>query len=117
MKIAAAEGLAALARQQVPEEVALAYGTKHTFGPEYIIPAPFDPRLMEEIPVAVAKAAMDSGVATKPIADMDAYRETLRGRLNPTTAVLSLAYEGARAQPKRGLFAEDGKARGQIGRG
>src|SRR3546814_7311264 len=74
--------------------------------PEYIIPAPFDPRLMEEIPVAVAKAAMDSGVATKPIADMDAYRETLRGRLNPTTAVLSLAYEGARAQPKRVVFAE-----------
>ncbi|RIA37699.1 allosteric NADP-dependent malic enzyme [Hephaestia caeni] len=106
MKIAAAEALAALARQQVPEEVALAYGTQHSFGPEYIIPAPFDPRLMEEIPVAVAQAAMDSGVATKPITDMEAYRETLRGRLNPTTAVLSLAYEGARAKPKRVVFAE-----------
>ncbi|MCM8729543.1 NADP-dependent malic enzyme [Hephaestia sp. GCM10023244] len=106
MKIAAAEALAALARQQVPEEVALAYGTQHTFGPEYIIPAPFDPRLMEEIPVAVAQAAMDSGVATRPITDMEAYRQTLRGRLNPTTAVLSLAYEGARAKPKRVVFAE-----------
>jgi malate dehydrogenase (oxaloacetate-decarboxylating)(NADP+) len=106
MKIAAAEALAALARQQVPEEVAMAYGTRHSFGPDYIIPAPFDPRLIEEIPVAVAKAAMDSGVATRPIEDMDAYRQTLRGRLNPTTAVLSLAYEGARAHPKRVVFAE-----------
>src|SRR3546814_15038022 len=78
--------------------------------PEYINPAPFDPRLMEEIPVAVAKAAMDSGVATKPIADMDAYRETLRGRLNPTTAVPRLAYEGASAQPKRAVFAGAGEA-------
>ena len=106
MKVAAAEALARLARQQVPEEVAAAYGTRHTFGPDYIIPAPFDPRLIEEIPAAVAKAAMDSGVATKPIEDMAAYRQTLRGRLNPTTAVLSLAYEGARAHPKRVVFAE-----------
>jgi malate dehydrogenase (oxaloacetate-decarboxylating)(NADP+) len=106
MKIAAAEALAKLARQQVPEEVALAYGVKHTFGPEYIIPAPFDPRLMELVPAAVAKAAMDSGVATKPILDMDAYRQTLRARLNPTTSVLSLAYEGAKAHPKRVIFAE-----------
>ena len=106
MKVAAAEALAALARQQVPEEVAVAYGVRHSFGPEYIIPAPFDPRLMEIVPVAVAKAAMDSGVATKPILDMEAYRQTLRGRLNPTTSVLSLAYEGARAHPKRVLFAE-----------
>ncbi|MGN6374236.1 MAG: NADP-dependent malic enzyme [Sphingomonas sp.] len=106
MKVAAAEALARLARQQVPEEVATAYGTRHSFGPEYIIPAPFDPRLIEEIPAAVAKAAMDSGVATKPIDDMEAYRQTLRGRLNPTTAVLSLAYEGARAHPKRVVFAE-----------
>ena len=89
MKVAAAEALAALARQQVPEEVAVAYGVRHSFGPEYIIPAPFDPRLMEIVPVAVAKAAMDSGVATKPILDMEAYRQTLRGRLNPTTSVLS----------------------------
>jgi malate dehydrogenase (oxaloacetate-decarboxylating)(NADP+) len=106
MKVAAAEALAALARQQVPEEVAMAYGVRHTFGPDYIIPAPFDPRLMEIVPAAVAKAAMDSGVATKPILDMDAYRQTLKARLNPTTSVLSLAYEGARAHPKRVLFAE-----------
>ncbi|MES1973956.1 MAG: NADP-dependent malic enzyme [Pseudomonadota bacterium] len=106
MKVAAAEALAALARQQVPEEVAVAYGVRHTFGPDYIIPAPFDPRLMEIVPAAVAKAAMDSGVATKPILDMEAYRQTLRARMNPTTSVLSLAYEGARAHPKRVLFAE-----------
>ena len=106
MKIAAARALAELARQQVPEEVAAAYGTQHTFGPDYIIPAPFDPRLMELIPAAVAQAAMDSGVATKPIVDMAAYRQSLRARLNPTTSVLSLAYEGARANPKRVIFAE-----------
>ncbi len=106
MKIAAARALAALARQQVPEEVAVAYGVRHSFGVDYIIPAPFDPRLMEIVPVAVAQAAMDSGVATKPILDMEAYRQQLRARLNPTTSVLSLAYEGARAHPKRVLFAE-----------
>ena len=106
MKIAAANAIAELARQRVPEEVALAYGTQHTFGPEYIIPAPLDPRLMELVPSAVAKAAMDSGVATRPILDMDAYRQKLRARLNPTTSVLTLAYEGARAHPKRVLFAE-----------
>ncbi|AQR74273.1 NADP-dependent malic enzyme [Sphingomonas sp. LM7] len=106
MKIAAARALAELARQQVPEEVAAAYGTQHSFGPDYIIPAPFDPRLMELIPAAVAQAAMDSGVATKPIVDMAAYRQSLRARLNPTTSVLSLAYEGARANPKRVIFAE-----------
>ena len=106
MKIAAANAIAELARDRVPEEVAVAYGTRHTFGPDYIIPAPFDPRLMEMVSVAVAQAAMHSGVATKPITDMNAYRETLRARLNPTTAVLSLAYEGAKANPKRVLFAE-----------
>jgi malate dehydrogenase (oxaloacetate-decarboxylating)(NADP+) len=107
MKIAAAEALADLARQQVPEEVAAAYGGKaHTFGADYIIPAPFDPRLMEIVPAAVAKAAMDSGVAQRPIEDMDAYRTALRSRLNPTTSVLTLAYEAARANPKRVLFAE-----------
>jgi malate dehydrogenase (oxaloacetate-decarboxylating)(NADP+) len=106
MKIAAATALAQLARQQVPEEVALAYGVQHSFGPDYIIPAPFDPRLMEIVPAAVAQAAMDSGVATKPIADMAAYRQQLRARLNPTTSVLTLAYEGARANPKRVIFAE-----------
>jgi malate dehydrogenase (oxaloacetate-decarboxylating)(NADP+) len=107
MKIAAAQALADLARQQVPEEVAAAYGGKaHTFGADYIIPAPFDPRLMEIVPAAVAKAAMDSGVAQKPIEDLDAYRTTLRARLNPTTSVLSLAYDAARADPRRVLFAE-----------
>jgi malate dehydrogenase (oxaloacetate-decarboxylating)(NADP+) len=107
MKIAAAEALAALARQQVPEEVAAAYGGKaHTFGADYIIPAPFDPRLMEVVPAAVAQAAMDSGVARFPIRDMAVYRTQLKSRLNPTTSVLSLAYEAARADPKRVLFAE-----------
>ena len=90
---------AELARQQVPEEVAAAYGTSHSFGPDYIIPAPFDPRLMEEVPAAVAKAAMESGVARQDIADLDAYRHTLKSRLNPTNSVLTLAYEQARAQP------------------
>jgi malate dehydrogenase (oxaloacetate-decarboxylating)(NADP+) len=107
MKIAAAEALAALARQQVPEEVAAAYGGKaHSFGPDYIIPAPFDPRLMEIVPAAVAQAAMDSGVAQFAIKDMAAYRTQLRSRLNPTTSVLTLAYDAARANPKRVLFAE-----------
>ena len=106
MKIAAAQAIAELARERVPEEVAAAYGVRHVFGPEYIIPAPFDPRLMEVVPAAVAKAAMDSGVATKPILDLEGYRQQLRARLNPTTSVLSLAYEGARAHPKRVLFAE-----------
>ena len=107
MKIAAAHAIAALARAQVPEEVAAAYGGRaHSFGRDYIIPAPFDPRLMEEVPMAVAKAAMDSGVATRPILDMDEYRVALRSRLNPTTSVLGLAYDGARAHPKRVVFAE-----------
>ncbi|TPG09652.1 NADP-dependent malic enzyme [Sphingomonas oligophenolica] len=106
MKIAAANAIAELARERVPEEVAEAYGVSHHFGPEYIIPAPFDPRLMENVSIAVAKAAMDTGLATKPILDLEAYRQHLRGRLNPTTSVLTLAYEGARARPKRVLFAE-----------
>jgi malate dehydrogenase (oxaloacetate-decarboxylating)(NADP+) len=107
MKIAAANALAALAREAVPEEVAAAYGGKsQSFGPDYIIPAPFDPRLIEIVPVAVAEAAMRTGVAQKPIEDMEAYRTTLRARLNPTVSVLSLAYEAARANPKRVLFAE-----------
>ncbi|RED17161.1 NADP-dependent malic enzyme [Parasphingopyxis lamellibrachiae] len=106
MKIAAAEAIAALARQQVPEEVAAAYGTSHSFGPDYIIPAPFDPRLMEIVPAAVAQAAMDTGVARLPILDMDEYRHRLKSRLNPTTSVLTLAYDQARAHPRRVLFAE-----------
>src|SRR6478736_1588105 len=107
MKIAAAEALAELAREPVPEEVAAAYGGRaHSFGNEYIIPAPFDPRLMEVVASAVAEAAMQSGVAQRPIADMDTYRQELRARLNPTVAVMSLAYENARQNPKRVLFAE-----------
>jgi malate dehydrogenase (oxaloacetate-decarboxylating)(NADP+) len=107
MKIAAAYAIAQLAREQVPEEVAAAYGgMTASFGVDYIIPAPFDPRLMEVVSAAVAQAAMDSGVATKPILDMDEYRHSLRARLNPTTSVLTLAYDGARAHPKRVVFAE-----------
>ncbi len=107
MKIAAAYAIADLARQQVPEEVAAAYGGRaSSFGPEYIIPSPFDPRLMEIVPAAVAKAAMETGVAQRPIADLDAYRTSLRARLNPTTSVLTLAYEAARNNPKRVVFTE-----------
>jgi malate dehydrogenase (oxaloacetate-decarboxylating)(NADP+) len=107
MKIAAAEALATLAREAVPEEVAAAYGGKsQRFGADYIIPAPFDPRLLEVVPAAVAEAAMRSGVAQKPIGNMAAYRQSLRARLNPTVSVLSLAYEAAKANPKRVLFAE-----------
>ena len=107
MKIAAAEALAELAREPVPEEVAAAYGGRsQSFGRDYIIPAPFDPRLMEIVASAVAEAAIRTGVAQKPIDDMDAYRQELRARLNPTVAVMSLAYEAARANPKRVLFAE-----------
>ena len=107
MKIAAAEALAELAREPVPEEVAAAYGGRsQSFGRDYIIPAPFDPRLMEVVASAVAEAAVQSGVAQKPIANMEAYRQELRARLNPTVSVMSLAYENARANPKRVLFAE-----------
>ena len=107
MKIAAANAIAQLAREPVPEEVAAAYGGRaSSFGAEYIIPAPFDPRLMEVVPAAVAQAAMDSGVALKPIEDMAAYRQSLRARLNPTTSVLTLAYEAARQNPRRVVFAE-----------
>jgi malate dehydrogenase (oxaloacetate-decarboxylating)(NADP+) len=106
MKIAAAVAIAELAREQVPEEVAAAYGKNHQFGRDYIIPAPFDPRLMEVVSSAVAKAAMDSGVAQKPIEDFDAYRHSLKARLNPTTSVLTNAYAQAKENPKRVVFAE-----------
>lgn len=106
MKIAAARAIAGLAREQVPEEVAAAYGVKHKFGPEYIIPAPFDPRLMEVVSCAVAKAAMDSGVAQAPIDDFEKYAHQLKARLNPTTSVLTRVYEEAKAHPKRVVFAE-----------
>ena len=106
MKIAAATAIAELAREPVPEEVAAAYGKNHSFGHDYIIPAPFDPRLLEVVSSAVAKAAMDSGVARRPIEDFDAYRTSLKARLNPTTSVLTTVYEQARANPKRVIFAE-----------
>ena len=106
MKIAAANAIAALARETVPEEVAAAYGKNQQFGHDYIIPAPFDPRLMEVVSSAVAKAAMDTGVAQKPIEDFDAYRHSLKARLNPTTSVLTQVYEQAKANPKRVIFAE-----------
>jgi malate dehydrogenase (oxaloacetate-decarboxylating)(NADP+) len=107
MKIAAAEALARLAREDVPDEVAAAYsGERLTYGPDYIIPAPFDPRLIWAVPPAVAKAAIDSGVARKPIIDMNAYKRTLRGRLDPTAAGLDLIFERVRAHPKRVVFAE-----------
>ncbi|MBT0668744.1 NADP-dependent malic enzyme [Novosphingobium profundi] len=107
MKIAAAHAIAELAREQVHEDVAAAYGGEvQQFGRDYIIPAPFDPRLMEVVPAAVAKAAMESGVAQRPIEDFDAYRLQLKGRLNPTTSVLSSVYAQVRANPKRVIFAE-----------
>jgi len=107
MKLAAANALAALAREQVPDEVAAAYGGRaRSFGPDYIIPSPFDPRLIERIPAAVAKAAMNSGVAKKPFFDEAAYRHQLRSRLNPTNALLAGSFEIAKARPKRVVFAE-----------
>ena len=106
MKIAAARAIAELAREQVPEEVAAAYGRNHQFGRDYIIPAPFDPRLMEVVSSAVAKAAMDSGVAQKPIDDFDEYRHMLKSRLNPTTSVLTDVYAQVKENPKRVIFAE-----------
>jgi malate dehydrogenase (oxaloacetate-decarboxylating)(NADP+) len=106
MKIAAAQAIADLARQSVPEEVVSAYGKNHKFGTDYIIPAPFDPRLIEIVSSAVAKAAMDSGVAQAGIEDFDQYRHALKSRLNPTTSVLTGVYEDAKANPKRMVFAE-----------
>ncbi len=106
MKIAAAHAIAQLAREPVPEEVAAAYGKSQQFGRDYIIPAPFDPRLMDLVSSAVAKAAMDTGVAQKPIEDFDAYRTSLKARLNPTTAVLTQVYDAVKASPKRMIFAE-----------
>lgn len=107
MKIAAAEALADLAREDVPDEVARAYrGTRLQFGPEYIIPTPFDPRLISAIPPAVAEAAMASGVARKPIVDMENYINELRARLDPTFGVLQLIFDEVRANPKRVVFAE-----------
>ena len=107
MKIAAAHALAKLAREDVPDEVAAAYsGQRLQYGPDYIVPTPFDPRLIWAVPSAVARAAMESGVARKPIANMDAYKASLRGRLDPTAASLQRALDEVRANPKRVVFAE-----------
>jgi len=107
MKVAAAHALAELARAEVPDQVAAAfYGRRAMFGTEYIIPAPFDPRLISTVPVAVAKAAMDSGVARQPIVDMDAYIARLEGRLDPTASWLQSTFSAVRENPKRVVFAE-----------
>ena len=106
MKIAAARALAELAREDVPDEVAAAYGARPKYGPDYIIPVPFDPRLISYVPPAVAKAAMDTGVARKPIVDMDAYRAQLRSRRDPVAGVLQRVYERLRRRPQRVVFAE-----------
>ena len=107
MKIAAAEALAELAREDVPDEVRLAStGKAMQFGPEYIIPNAFDPRLMGRVPPAVARAAMESGVARKPLADLRRYTRELSGRLNPTASALDAIMENVRANPKRVVFAE-----------
>ncbi len=107
MKSAAAEALAELARRDVPDEVAAAYGGERLrYGPNYIIPVPFDPRLISDIPPAVAQAAMDTGVARRPIIDMDTYRQDLRARLDPTAGSLALIFGEVRANPKRVVFAE-----------
>ena len=107
MKIAAAEALAQLAREDVPDEVHNASsGQRLSFGPEYIIPNAFDPRLISRIPPAVAKAAMHSGVARKPIADLRRYARELSGRLDPTAGALDRMQESVRAHPKRVVFAE-----------
>src|SRR6201984_1238847 len=106
MKIAAARALAGLAREDVPDEVAAAYGGRPKFGPDYIIPVPFDPRLISAIPPAVAKAAMDTGVARRPIADMDAYGQQLRTRRDPVAGVRQRVYQRLRRRPQRVVFAE-----------
>ena len=107
MKIAAAQALADLARQDVPDEVAAAYhGSRLTFGRDYLIPVPFDPRLISTIPVAVAKAAMESGVARLHIADMEAYKAQLSARLDPIAGTLHSVFEKVRNAPKRVVFAE-----------
>jgi malate dehydrogenase (oxaloacetate-decarboxylating)(NADP+) len=108
MKVACANALAQLAREDVPDEVAAAYhGKQLKFGPEYIIPSPFDPRLISYIPPFVAQAAMDSGVARTPIADMDAYRASLAQRLDPTAGFLQKIQGVVLKSPeKRIVFAE-----------
>ena len=107
MKIAGAQALAMLAREDVPDEVAAAYhGRQLKFGPQYIIPSAFDPRLIWYVPPFVAQAAMDTGVARRPIADMDAYRASLAQRLDPTAGFLQKISGAVLANPKTIVFAE-----------
>ena len=106
MKIACAQALAELAREDVPDEVALAYGRKLTFGRDYIIPTPFDPRLIHRIPPAVAQAGMETGAARRPIVDMDGYEVSLQSRMDPTASILRGLNARARAAQARMIFAE-----------
>jgi len=107
MKIAAANALAELAREPVPDEVSRTYGGKVlSFGRDYIIPVPFDSRLIARIPVAVAKAAIDTGVARKKIDDFDAYRNQLIARLNPAANMLGMVFGKAKAKKQRIIFAD-----------
>lgn len=107
MKMAAVHALAQLAKESVPEQVNIAYGeTRLTFGKDYIIPKPFDPRLIAEIPPAVAKAAMESGVAKEPILDWEKYKDELRERLGNDNKLLRLLFNRAKLNPKRVVFAE-----------
>ncbi len=106
MKLAAARALADLAKLEVPDQVASAYGRHVQYGPEYIIPAPFDPRLITHVPPAVAKAAMETGVARRPIVDMDAYVAQLSGRLDPVAGWLQTIFDRVKNEPKRIVFAE-----------
>ena len=107
MKVAAAEALAKLAREDVPDEVDRAYsGRRLRYGPDYIVPVPFDPRLISVVSSAVAQAAMDSGVARRKIPDMAEYRRALAGRLDPTNHWLQSLFEQVKANPQRIVFAE-----------
>jgi len=107
MKIAAVRAIADLAREDVPDEVMTAYrGQRLRYGPDYIIPVPFDPRLISAVPAAVAKAGMESGVARRPIIDLDGYRKELGARLDPTTASLQSIFDRVRQNPRRVVFAE-----------
>jgi malate dehydrogenase (oxaloacetate-decarboxylating)(NADP+) len=107
MKIAAAEAIAALAREDVPDEVASAYrGARPVYGPDYIIPSPFDPRLISRVSAAVAEAAMKSGVAQRQIPDLAAYAFELSARLDPSAGLFQMVTAAVRAKPKRVVFAE-----------
>ena len=107
MKIAAAEALAALAREDVPDEVAAAYhGARPAYGPDYIIPVPFDPRLISRVSSAVAEAAVKTGVARREVKDAESYRVQLSARLDPSALLFQRITSAVRAKPKRVVFAE-----------